>query len=56
MRSATARRLHSGSLRFRLWLEQLEQRVAPASTVIPLNNFGNEGATLRGFQDNTYAG
>src|SRR6266542_6329451 len=43
-------------LNVRLNVQPLEQRILPASPVILLNNFGNQGATLRGFEDNARAG
>src|SRR5262245_23703026 len=51
-------RLDKRSVRARIRpsLEKLEERVAPASAVIPLNNFGNEGMTLHGFQNFAQAG
>src|SRR5437867_2945582 len=42
--------------RFRPRLEVLEGRIVPASPVIPLNNFGNQGVSLRGFEDSALAG
>src|SRR6266496_3231410 len=41
---------------FRPRLETLESRVVPASPVIMLNDLGNQGVTLRGFEDNAFAG
>src|SRR5207237_445003 len=54
----TGKALRSAAVRraFRPRLEELEDRIAPAAPVIPLNNFGNQGATLRGFEDHAGAG
>src|SRR5262249_21775818 len=41
---------------FRPQLERLEGRIVPASPVIPLNNFANQGATLRGFENSAFVG
>src|SRR3989442_3678191 len=54
-RSIRVRGQRSGSA-FRPRLEPLESRVVPASPVILLNELGNQGVTLRGFEDNAFAG
>src|SRR5258708_38744239 len=54
--SPRARHQENGRKWFQPRLEEVEPRVLPASPVILLNNFANQGATLRGFEENAFAG